>query len=238
MMTSGNRSDEPIAYMDERALVQLEGIADVFLAHNRPIHVRCDDSVTRIIDGAESLIRRSRGYAPQPIKLPIECRQPILAVGGQLKGTFALGSRRLAFVSHHLGDLDHFEAFQAFIRDERLYEEIFDIHPKLLVHDLHPDYATTGYARGRAADEGLRYLAVQHHHAHVASCVAEHGLVEAVIGVALDGTGFGTDAAIWGGEFLVADFRGFRRAAHLRYVRCRAETRRFANHGARQRPSY
>jgi len=218
VMTSGNRSDEPIAYEDADAFERLGEIADVFLVHNRAIHVRCDDSATRIIDSLESPIRRSRGYAPQPVPLPTECSRSILAVGGQLKGVFALGRGRQAFLSHHLGDLDHWDAYRAFVRDVGLYEELFAVAPELIVHDLHPDYASTNYARERAAAEGLPILAVQHHHAHVASCVAEHRLDEPVIGVSFDGTGYGTDGAIWGGEFLVADYRHFRRAAHLRYV--------------------
>jgi hydrogenase maturation protein HypF len=218
VMTSGNRSDEPIAHDDADALRRLHGIADVFLTHNRPIHVRCDDSVTRVIDGQEVPLRRSRGYAPQPITLPFECRQPILAVGGQLKGAFAVGRGRHAFLSHHLGDLDHYEAYRAFLKDADLYEQLFAVRPQVLAHDLHPDYAATRYATERARADGLDLVGVQHHHAHLASCMAEHGLTGSVIGVTFDGTGYGTDGAIWGGEFLVGDYREFRRAAHLRYV--------------------
>lgn len=218
VMTSGNRADEPIAYEDADALERLKGIADCFLTHNRPIHVRCDDSVTRIVVGRELPIRRSRGYAPEPITLPMECPAPILAVGGQLKGAFALGRGQHAFVSHHLGDLDHLDAYRAFVKDIALYETLFDVRPRLIVHDLHPDYASTRYAKARAAAEDILLLAVQHHHAHMASCMAEHGLTGPVIGVSFDGTGFGTDGAVWGGEFLVGDYGQFRRAAHLRYV--------------------
>jgi hydrogenase maturation protein HypF len=173
--------------------------------------------VTRIVDGAELPLRRSRGYAPQPIALPLECPVPMLAVGGQLKGTFALGRDRHALLSHHLGDLDHYEAYRAFVRDIDLFERLFALEPRLLVHDLHPDYAATRYALARASAE-VGTLAVQHHHAHMASCMAEHGLDEPVLGVTFDGTGYGTDGAIWGGEFLVGDYREFRRAAQLRYV--------------------
>lgn len=218
VMTSGNCADEPIAYDDADALARLGGIADLFLLHDRPIHVRCDDSVTRIVHGAEMPLRRSRGYAPEPIPLPFDCREPIAALGGQLKGTFALGRGRHAFLSHHLGDLDHFDAYRAFVRDLSLYEQLFDIKPRLLVHDLHPDYATTRYAQARGEADGMPLLAVQHHHAHMASCMAENGLVGPAIGVSLDGTGFGPDGAIWGGEFLVGDYGGYRRVAHLRYV--------------------
>jgi hydrogenase maturation protein HypF len=218
VMTSGNRSDEPIAYEDADAVERLAGIADLFLVHDRPIHVRCDDSVTRIVGGGELPVRRSRGYAPQPITLPFSCPSPILAVGGQLKATFALGRQHHAFLSHHLGDLDAYAAYRAFEKDIGLYQQLFAIQPQVIVHDLHPDYASSRYAVERAEGDQTKTLAVQHHHAHVASCMAENGLVEPVIGVAFDGTGYGTDGAIWGGEFLVGDYRHFRRAAHLRYV--------------------
>ena len=224
VMTSGNRSDEPIAYEDADALARLAGIADLFLTHDRPIHVRCDDSVvcwlgergvsTPQTNDAPCLVRRSRGYAPQPIALPYSSPVPTLAVGGQLKATFALGTDRQAFLSHHLGDLDHLDAYQSFVRDIMLYERLFAVRPERIVHDLHPDYASTRYARER----GLPLLSVQHHHAHMAACMAEHGLTEPVIGVIFDGTGYGTDGAVWGGEFLVGDYRTFERAAHFRYV--------------------
>jgi hydrogenase maturation protein HypF len=218
VMTSGNRSDEPIAYDDEEALERLVGIADVFLSNNRPIHMRCDDSVTRIVAGAELPLRRSRGDAPQPIALLRPCQQPSLALGGQLKSTFALGRDRHAFLSHHLGDLDHYEAYRAFVAAVGHYERLFNIKPELLVHDLHPDYATSGYARERAGSEGIKLLGIQHHHAHLTSCMAENRLDEPIIGVVFDGTGYGTDGAVWGGEFLVGDYRTFRRGAYLRYV--------------------
>jgi hydrogenase maturation protein HypF len=218
VMTSGNRADEPIAYQDNEAVQRLSGIADLFLIHDRPINVRCDDSVTRIVDGIEMPVRRSRGYAPQPIALPFDCPFPILALGGQLKGTFAFGRKRQAFLSHHLGDLDNYEAYKAFARDVALYEQLLGTRPQLLVHDLHPDYATTRYAQNRAEQMRTELLAVQHHHAHMASCMAENLLNENVIGVSFDGTGFGTDGAIWGGEFLVGNYRNFQRAGHLRYI--------------------
>ncbi len=218
VMTSGNRSDEPIAYEDDEAVEKLAGIADLFLMHDRPIHVRCDDSVTRVVDGVELPVRRSRGYAPRPIALPIECPRPILAVGGQLKATFALGRGGQAFLSHHMGDLDYYEAYCAYVRDVGLYEELFAVQPEFIVHDLHPDYVTTRYAQERAAKQGSVLLTVQHHHAHMASCMAEHGIREPVIGVTFDGTGFGADGTVWGGEFLVGDYRQFRRAGHFRAV--------------------
>lgn len=217
VMTSGNRSDEPIAFRDDAAST-LAGICDLSLTHDRTIHARCDDSVTRIVAGSELPVRRSRGYAPRPVVLPFSCERPILAVGGQLKGTFALGRDRQAFLSHHLGDLDHYDAYRAFETDVALYQQLFNVTPECLAHDLHPDYATTRYAQRRAAESGTRLVAVQHHHAHMASCMADNSLDEPVIGVTFDGTGFGTDGAVWGGEFLIGDYRGFRRAAHLRYV--------------------
>ncbi|QDV35376.1 carbamoyltransferase HypF [Tautonia plasticadhaerens] len=216
VMTSGNPSDEPIAYDDLDAARRLAGIADLILTHDRPIHLRCDDSVSRVVDGAESPIRRSRGSTPLPIDLPVPCPRPTLALGGQLKATFALGRGRHAFLSHHLGDLDRYEAYRAYAEAIGHYERLLAIRPALIVHDLHPDYASTGYARGRPAE--LPRLAVQHHHAHMASCMAEHGLDEPVLGVTFDGSGYGLDGATWGGEILVGGYLGFRRAAHLRYV--------------------
>jgi hydrogenase maturation protein HypF len=218
VMTSGNRSDEPIAYLDDDATQRLSGIADLYLTHDRPIRVRCDDSVVRVVDGQPLPIRRSRGYAPRPVPLPFECPAPILAVGGQLKATFALGVGRQAFLSHHLGDLDHHAAYEAFVRDVGLYEELFAVTPRVIVHDAHPDYATTRYAEGRSVQQGQSLLSVQHHFAHLASCMVENGLDETVIGVTFDGTGYGSDGAVWGGEFLIGDYSGFRRAAHFRYV--------------------
>jgi hydrogenase maturation protein HypF len=219
VMTSGNRSDEPIAFRDEEALEKLAGIADVFLAHDRPIHVRCEDSVVRAVAGEELPVRRSRGYAPRPLPLPFECPIPILALGGQLKATFTLGRGRHAFPSHHIGDLEHVDAYRALVEDLALYEEILEVRPGHFAHDLHPDYLTTRIARERAEREGLGTVAVQHHHAHCASCMVEHALAGPVIGVVFDGTGYGTDGAVWGGEFLLAGYAGFQRAAHLRYVR-------------------
>ncbi len=217
VMTSGNRSDDPIAYRDDDALTDLAGIADFFLAHDRPIHIRCDDSVTRIVAGIELPMRRSRGLSPEPICLPSECRVPTLALGGQLKTTFALGRRHHAILSHHIGDLDHYEAARSYAEAIAHYEQLFDCHAEILVHDLHPDYTSTRYALNNA--ESRPIMGVQHHHAHMASCMAENGLNEPVIGVTFDGTGFGTDGSIWGGEFLIGDYRAFRRVAHLRPVR-------------------
>lgn len=218
VMTSGNRADEPIAYKDDDVASRLTGIADLLLSHDRPINVRCDDSVTRIACGVESPVRRSRGCAPAPVAVPIRCRDEILAVGGQLKVTFALGRDGSAILSHHVGDLDDAEAYRAFERDIDLYEKVFAIRPVCIAHDLHPDYVSTRYAVSRAQSHGMRSIAVQHHHAHLTSCMAEHGLTGKVIGVSFDGTGFGTDGHVWGGEFLIGDYHEFTRAAHLRYV--------------------
>jgi hydrogenase maturation protein HypF len=212
VLTSGNRSDEPIACEDRDALERLSGIADFFLVHDRPIHTRCDDSVLRVVDGAPLPFRRSRGYAPLPVALPAALAVPTLALGGQLKATFALGEGRHAFLSHHLGDLDHYRAYCAFVTSIEHYQELYRITPQLVVHDLHPDYASTRYAQ---ALSGVRLLAVQHHHAHFASCLADNGLVGPAIGVSFDGTGFGSDGTLWGGEFLVGDCRQARRVAHL-----------------------
>ncbi len=239
VMTSGNLSDEPIAYEDSDARQRFAGLADLLLTHDRPIHRRCDDSIVRVTGGAPLILRRSRGYVPQPLSLPSDCRIPILAVGGQLKATFALGAGHQAMLSHHGGDLDDFSAFRAYTQAIDDFERFFDIQPALLVHDLHPDYATTRYALQRCesgnssepracaradlqgptlANRTPRRLAVQHHHAHLASCLAENGSTETAIGVIFDGTGYGLDGAVWGGEFLVGDLSSFRRAAHLRYV--------------------
>ena len=215
VMTSGNRSDEPIAIANDDARARLNGIADLFLQHDRDIRVRCEDSVVRQVGPSPLFLRRSRGYAPAPIALPFECPAPILAVGGQLKNTFALARGREAIVSHHAGDLDELLAFEAFGRDVALYGRTFDVTPTVVAHDLHPDYAATRYALSRTE---LQHVGVQHHHAHVASCLADNGLDGPAIGVAWDGAGWGTDGCVWGGEFLVGDRRGVHRAAHFRYV--------------------
>ncbi|HEY7347667.1 MAG TPA: carbamoyltransferase HypF [Ktedonobacterales bacterium] len=215
VMTSGNLSDEPIAYQDEDARERLASIADGLLVHNREIHIRCDDSVTRIVAGGEQLFRRSRSYAPEPIPLAQEFPMPLLACGGHLKNTFCLGKGRQAFVSHHIGDLENLETLTSFREGIERFGRLFDVVPEAIVYDLHPEYLATKYALDTDIHQKI---GVQHHHAHIASVLAEHGLSEPVIGVAADGTGYGTDGAIWGCEILAADLVDFKRLAHLDYV--------------------
>jgi len=215
VMTSGNLCDEPIAYADDEAVSRLGDIADFFLTHNRRIHMRVDDSVARCFLGQTLLLRRARGYAPAPLSLPAPAPQPLLAVGGQFKNTFCLVGGRAAHLGHHIGDLMHPEALDAFARGITHYENLLGIKPRAVAHDLHPDYLSTQYALERT---GVRAIAVQHHHAHIAGVLAEKGLRGRVIGVAFDGTGYGADGAVWGGEFLLADLKEFTRAAHLAYT--------------------
>jgi hydrogenase maturation protein HypF len=216
VMTSGNKSDEPIAYRDDDALGRLAPIADgMLLLHNRDIHVRCDDSVTRMVAGGQQFLRRSRGYAPEPIPLALEFPVPLLACGAHLKNTFCLGKGWQAFLSHHIGDLENLETLSSFREGFEHFQALFDIVPQAVAYDLHPEYLATKYA----LDSDIpQKLGVQHHHAHIASVIAEHALREPVIGVAADGTGYGTDGAIWGCEIMVADLVNFERLAHLTYV--------------------
>jgi hydrogenase maturation protein HypF len=215
VMTSGNLSDEPIAYRDEDAQERLATIADGILIHNRDIHMRCDDSVVRVTEVGEQFLRRSRGYAPEPVQLSFDLSMPILACGGHLKNTFCLGKGQQAFVSHHIGDLENLETLTSFQEGIAHFQRLFDIHPQAIAYDLHPEYLATKYA----LDTGIpRKIGVQHHHAHIASVLAEHGLHGPVIGVAADGTGYGTDGAVWGCEIMSADLSGFERLAHLAYI--------------------
>jgi hydrogenase maturation protein HypF len=212
VMTSGNVSDEPIAYQDADAFARLHAIADAFLVHDRAIHTRCDDSVARVVRGRELLIRRARGYVPEPLTVPTPFAQPLLACGGQLKNTFCLGKGRYAFLSHHIGDLDHYAALQAFHEGIEHFQRLFAIRPTVVAHDLHPSYLSTQYALQL---DGMVRIGIQHHHAHIAAAMAEYGLTGPVLGVAFDGSGYGPDGTIWGGEFLIADYRHYERAAHL-----------------------
>jgi hydrogenase maturation protein HypF len=215
VLTSGNVSDEPIAYTDADALARLGGIADAFLTHDRAIHIRTDDSVVRPLRGRETLLRRSRGYAPEPLGLTARLPRPVLACGAELKNTFCLAVENRAFVSHHIGDLENFETLRSFTEGIGHFQRLFDTEPEVVAHDLHPEYLSTKYALEL---DGVDLVGVQHHHAHIASCLADNGEEGPVIGVAFDGTGFGGDGTIWGGEFLLADLAGFERAGHLEPV--------------------
>lgn len=216
VMTSGNLSEEPIATGNSEARERLFGLADAFLMNNRDIHIRCDDSVMRTLDGTPYPIRRSRGYSPFPVKLPRES-PPLLAVGSELKNTFCITNGPYAFISHHIGDMHNYETLESFEMGIRHFERLFRARPEAIAYDLHPDYLAARYGLERAEQENLPAIGIQHHHAHIAACMAEHGLDEPVIGVAFDGTGYGLDGAIWGGEFLLADYSGFERKAHLQY---------------------
>ncbi len=213
VMTSGNISEEPIVVSNEEALERLRAIADWFLLHDRDIYMRTDDSVVRVFEGAERVMRRSRGYAPQVIDLGRNVPE-LLACGGELKNVFCLTKGRHAILSQHIGDLENYETLMFFEETLANLKKLFRVAPRAVAHDLHPLYLSTRYA----LEFALPRVAVQHHHAHVASCMIENGLEGEVIGVAFDGTGYGTDGAIWGGEFLVAGYAGFERRAHLRYV--------------------
>jgi len=225
VMTSGNLSEEPIAIDNDEALARLAPLADAFLLHNRDIALRCDDSVVQVVEHASTtgghapaFLRRSRGYAPYPVQLPCEAPN-ILAVGGELKNTFCLTRERYAFMSQHIGDMENAETLRAFETNVAHMEHIFRVEPRVIVHDQHPDYLSTRWAI-RNIRGGQQRLAVQHHHAHIAAVLADNGLDGArpVIGLAYDGTGYGEDGAIWGGEVLIADYCRFRRAAHLEYL--------------------
>lgn len=213
VMTSGNLSEEPIAHRNEEALERLGGIVDAFLMHDREIHTPCDDSVVRPVLGNAMPIRRSRGYVPRPIDVGFEM-PPILACGAEQKSTFCLTQESSAILSQHIGDLDNAETLEYYERAIEHMKRLFRVEPRIVAHDMHPDYLSTRYAQFLRTTK----FAVQHHHAHVASCLAEYRITGPVIGVSFDGTGYGTDGAIWGGEILIAGLRDFRRAAHLSYV--------------------
>jgi len=214
VMTSGNLSEEPIAIENEEAVRRLNGIADAFLVHDREIVRRCDDSVVRVAAGQPQMLRRSRGFVPVPVQLEKET-QAVLAVGGELKNTVCVVRGSEAFLSQHVGDLENLESYRFFEEAVQHLQRVLETEPKVIAHDLHPDYFSTKWAQERA---GVELVGVQHHHAHVAACMAENHLDGKVIGIALDGTGYGTDGAIWGGELLVVDYAGFERAAHFEYV--------------------
>jgi hydrogenase maturation protein HypF len=236
VMTSGNLSEEPICTDNVEARTRLADLADAFLMHDRDIHIRTDDSVVRVISyeltrnketpSNSALIsryslyplRRSRGYSPFPVHLPWDV-PPLLAAGAELKNTFCITNGNYAFLSHHIGDLENYETLQSFETGIAHFENLFRVKPVAIACDLHPNYLATRYALERAERENLPVFSIQHHHAHIAALMAEHGLdgSHPVIGVAFDGTGYGADGQIWGGEFLIADYAGFKRAAHLKY---------------------
>lgn len=214
VMTSGNLSEEPIAIDNDEAVRRLHGIADAYLVHNRDILRRCDDSVVRIAAGRSQVLRRSRGFVPVPVPLERESKT-ILAVGSELKNTICAVRGCEAFLSQHIGDLENLESYGFFEEAVAHLQRILEVRPKVIAYDLHPDYFSTKWA---LAQEGVQLIGVQHHHAHIASCMAENHLDGKVIGIALDGTGYGTDGAVWGGEVLLADYNDFERAAHFEYI--------------------
>jgi hydrogenase maturation protein HypF len=216
VMTSGNLSEEPIAKDNDEALKRLSGIADYFLMHNRDIYSRYDDSVAIVERETTQLVRRARSYAPYPIHLKFETKQ-VLGCGAQMKNTFCLTRDNYAFLSQHIGDLENIETLEHFDNTISLYKRLFRIEPEIIAHDLHPDYLSTRYARELGSSR-VKLIPVQHHHAHIASCMADNGLYTPIIGVAFDGTGLGSDGHIWGGEFMVADYKSFSRIAHLEYL--------------------
>ena len=200
VMTSGNVSDEPIAFTNDEAVKRLGGIADLIVVHDREIHTPCDDSVAAVVAGAPLIIRRSRGYVPRAIALRTPVSRPVLATGALLKNTFCLAAGKQAFLGPHIGDLENLETYVAFTTAIERFKRFVDIRPELVACDMHPDYMSTLYAATRKE----QVVPVQHHHAHVVSAMAEHGLTGPVIGIAYDGTGFGTDGTSWGGEVLLA----------------------------------
>jgi len=216
VMTSGNLSEEPIAKENDEALSRLGGIADYFLLHNRDIFARYDDSVS-MVEGTPQAIRRARGCAPYPIVLPFRSKQ-ILACGAELKNTFCLTKDEHAFLSQHIGDMENEETLEHFENTIELYKNLFRVEPEAIAYDMHPEYLSTKYALEAGSEQGFTLIPVQHHHAHIVSCLVDNEIEGPVIGVAFDGAGYGTDGTIWGGEFLLADWRSFQRMGHLEYV--------------------
>jgi hydrogenase maturation protein HypF len=215
VMTSGNMSEEPIAYSDEDARKRLFVIADSLVGHNRNIQTRCDDSIVKMTEAGVQILRRSRGYVPESLMMNFQFSLPLLACGGHLKNTFCLGKGHRAYLSHHIGDLENLETQNAFEEGIEQFQQLCDIQPEVIVYDLHPEYKSTRFAlKSSIANK----IGVQHHHAHIASVMAEHGLNESVIGIAADGTGYGSDGMLWGGEIMIADFVSFKRYAHFKYV--------------------
>jgi hydrogenase maturation protein HypF len=243
VMTSGNLSEEPIATDNDEARERLASLTDAFLMHDRDIYIRCDDSVVRVLQGPKLQItnyeyqntqnvkrnandattstyplRRSRGYSPFPVKLPFEAPH-LLAVGPELKNTFCITNKNYAFLSHHIGDMENYETLQSFEQGIEHFEKLFRVKPEAIAYDLHPNYLSTRYALQRVEQGNLPTIGVQHHHAHIAACMAEHGLdgSQPVMGLSFDGTGYGEDGAIWGGEVLITNYQSYERAFHLEY---------------------
>ena len=218
VMTSGNTTDEPMCTRNDEALRRLDTIADLFLMHNRDIETRADDSVVRVIAGAPVIMRRARGYVPRGVELSQAFDEPVLAVGAQLKNAICIGAGKSAFLGPHVGDLDSLDTLSAFEDSIEQMKQFVGVKPALIAHDLHPDYVSTHWVKRAVQASGITTFGIQHHHAHVASAMAEHGLTGNVVGVAYDGTGYGTDGTAWGGEILVAGFTGFERFATFRPI--------------------
>jgi hydrogenase maturation protein HypF len=216
VMTSANLSEEPLAYRNDEALERLGSIADLFLLHNRDIEAPCDDSVARVIAGGPTVLRRARGYVPGSIAVPSRFSRPVLACGALLKNTFCFGYGDRAYFGPHIGDLDNVETYQAYRDSIARFERFLRVVPEIVAHDMHPDIPSTAYALART---GCITIAVQHHHAHIVSAMAEHGLSAPVIGVAYDGSGYGPDGTAWGGEVMLAWYERFERIATLRGIR-------------------
>ena len=215
VMTSGNVSSEPIVYQNKEAFERLKNIADFYCIHNREIHIRTDDSVSRIWRGNETVLRRARGFAPFPLLLNFNFKERILACGAELKNSFCLARDNFVFMSHHIGDLENLETLTSFEEGIEHFKRIFNIEPTLIAYDLHPEYLATKYALSL---QNIPKIGVQHHHAHIVSCMIDNEIDGEVIGVSFDGTGYGTDGKIWGGEFLICDYGGFERVGHLEYT--------------------
>ncbi|NJL49826.1 MAG: carbamoyltransferase HypF, partial [Leptolyngbyaceae cyanobacterium SM2_5_2] len=223
VMTSGNRSDEPQCITNEAVREQLGGVASYFVLHNRDIVNRVDDSVVRVVNGQAQVLRRARGYAPAPLDLPpgFERVPSLLALGGELKSTFCLMRPGQAILSQHLGDLENAAAYQGYRQALELYLDLFEYRPEGIVVDEHPDYLSTKLGQELAQGQSIPLVTVQHHHAHIAACLVDNGRpldAPPVLGIALDGLGYGDDQSLWGGEFLLADYRHYRRLAHLKPV--------------------
>lgn len=214
VMTSANISSEPIVFEDNDAFDRLSGITDYYVIHNREIHIRTDDSVSRVERGKDVVLRRSRGYAPHPLLMKHPFSEQILACGAELKNTFCLTRGPYAFLSHHIGDLGNMETLSSFENGIEYFKRIFNIEPTLVAYDLHPEYLSTKYAHSL---KNIRKAGVQHHHAHIISCMSDNALEGEIIGVSFDGTGYGLDGNIWGGEFLICDYGNFQRVAHFEY---------------------